>query len=85
MFFFRHVDLGIEYILLQPADLKCEQGVGGGVEADETPVMAALREATEETGSTWAQLVPLDSPATGRDRAPIEKVTPIGAQIAAFV
>ena len=40
-----------EYAILHRADdAKCWQGISGGVEDDETPVQAALREAHEEAG-----------------------------------
>jgi dATP pyrophosphohydrolase len=56
----RNGDNELEYAIFQRADAGFWQGVAGGGEADETPLMAAMRETQEEAGieisSGWIEL-----------------------------
>ena len=48
VFLRRHEGEESEYLLLKRADMSVWQGVAGGGEGDETPLMAAIRETREE-------------------------------------
>lgn len=61
VFLRRHRDGQDEVLLLKRADLGVWQGVAGGGEGEETPVVAAVRETLEETGVLLSEVVDLDS------------------------
>ncbi len=59
---FRHTTNSIEYALLKRSDEKYWQFVAGGGEENESPLTAAIRETTEETGVIGnGNLLQLDS------------------------
>jgi len=58
-------DEPILYAIFKRADLECWQGIAGGGEDDETPIEAARRETTEESGiDSDHKFIPLDSMST---------------------
>lgn len=61
VFLRRHKGEEFEYLLLKRADMGVWQGVAGGGEGDETPIVAAIRETREETGVEISDIVDLRS------------------------
>ena len=61
VFLRRHKGEESEYLLLKRADMGVWQGVAGGGEGDETPIVAAIRETREETGVEISDIVDLKS------------------------
>ncbi len=61
VFLRRHKGEESEYLLFKRADMGVWQGVAGGGEGDETPIVAAIRETREETGVEISDIVDLKS------------------------
>lgn len=61
VFLRRHKGEESEHLLLKRADMGVWQGVAGGGEGGETPIVAAIRETREETGVEISDIVDLKS------------------------